>query len=123
MVTDRPLMSARRIDSRAPAASPGLTSKAKERQVAPSPSAANPALCKRGDSEWAIGLPITPTTRAPGPASARASSIVTGGPVPDPASGEPTALGQLLVGQLLGVGVREGHHAVLLHQGEIQPGA
>ncbi len=77
MVTDSPLMSARRIAANASAACPGGTSKASDRQASASPSAAKAALCSRGDSEWAIGLPMTPTNRARGPASARAPSMFT----------------------------------------------
>src|ERR1700722_15684153 len=110
MVTESPLMSARRMASSAEAASPAGTSKACECQVASSPSAAKAALCSTGDSEWAIGLPMTPTRRTSGAAWARASSTLTSALAPG--SGEATALGQLLVGQLLGVGVGEGHRAV-----------
>src|ERR1700722_3401044 len=102
MVTESPLMSDWRMAARASAAAPGATSKADERHVSPNPSAAKAALCNRGDREWAKGLPMTPPRRTAGPASARARSMVRSG------SGEATGLGDLLVGQLLGVGVRKG---------------
>jgi len=66
-----------------------------------------------------MGLPMTPTSRRPGLASARAPSMVTTGPTARVR--EATALGQLLVGQLLGVRVGEGHGAVFLDQHEVQP--
>ena len=118
MVTDSPRTPARRIASSALGASPGATSKANERQRAASPRAANALLWSSGESEWATGLPMTPTIVTSGPDSWRASSIVgtlTGG------SGEPTGLRQLLVGQLFGKGVGEGERAVLLHQHEVAP--
>ena len=78
MVTDSPRMPAARIASSAAAASPGATSKAKERQRPARPRAAKALACSSGESEWATGLPITPTIVTSGPASRRASSIVSG---------------------------------------------
>ncbi len=97
MVTDNPVISCRRISSSADGAVPGATSKAKDRQDEPRPSAANAALCKTGESEWATGLPITPTIVWSGPSTRRASSMVQGSAT----SGKPARLRELLVGLLL----------------------
>src|SRR5580698_9155517 len=107
------------MSASAAAASPGSTSKANERQRSPSPMAPNAELCRSGESEWATGLPITPTMWTPGPTSARACAIVRDTPGGD--SGETTGLRQLFVRQLLGVRVGERHDAVLLDEHEVEP--
>ena len=86
IVTDSPLRSARRMAASASAACPGGTSKAKERQVPPSPRAAKAALCSSGESEWATGLPMTPTSR------------VAAGTRPRPVHGQGAATRQRLRG-------------------------
>ncbi len=122
MVTESPATSHRRISSSADGAAPGATSKAKDCQDAPSPSTAKAALCKTGESEWATGLPITPTMVVPGPSRRRASSMVRDSNAGSATSGKPARLAERLVCQLLRVGVREGHDAVLLHEDEVEPG-
>ena len=107
MVTDSPRMSARRMASSAPARRPAGTSKAKDRHSPSSPSAAKAVLCSSGDSEWATGLPMTPTIVTPGPSVLPDAVHRHGGTAA--AQGSPRDLRQLLVGQLLGVGVGERH--------------
>src|ERR1019366_2896348 len=60
MVTDSPAIFMARIPSRAAAVDPAPTGNATDTQS--SPRASKAALCSSGDSEWAMGSPITPTT-------------------------------------------------------------
>ena len=123
MVTDRPRMPRARAPARASA---GAARPAPGSPPTPSRARARRRRCcaDAGDSEWATGSPITPTTAVA--ADSRRGRRRTGALGIDASlarrSGQAALFGQGLVGLLLGEGVGEGLGAVGLHHHEVQPG-